>query len=67
MATIPQVRPKKRTLKEGAAELHRLIEEHFDEMGLTEVERDARYASLDRSLDARDIARRGQDGDITSN
>ena len=67
MATIPQVSPKKRTLEEGAAELHRLIEEHFDEMGLTEAERDARYASLDRSLDARDRARRGQDGNDSSN
>ena len=66
MATIPQPAPRKLNLEEAAAELYRLLEEHFDEMGLTEAQRDARYAALDRSLDARDIARRGWHGDNSS-
>jgi len=57
MATIPQVKPKKRTDKELAAELHRLIEGCFDDMGLSQTERDARYDALDRSLNARLLAR----------
>ena len=57
MATISQVRPKKRTDKELAAELGRVIESYFDDVGLTQQERDARYDALDKSLDARDSAR----------
>jgi hypothetical protein len=57
MATIPQARPKRRTLNESAKELHRLLEECFDDMGLTQAERDARYSALDRSLDAKDASR----------
>jgi hypothetical protein len=56
MATIPQVRPKKRTDKELAAELGYVMESYFNDMGLTQQERDARYAALDKSLDARDAA-----------
>ncbi len=57
MATIPQVEQKKRTMDEAAIEMHRLIEECFDDMGLSQQERDARYSALDRSLDARDASR----------
>jgi hypothetical protein len=57
MATIPQVRPKKRTDEQLAAELGRVFESYFDDMGLTQEERDARYAAIDKSLDARDAAR----------
>jgi hypothetical protein len=57
MATIPQVKPKKRTDKDLAAELHKVIEEHFDDLRLTEVQRDEKYASLGRSLSARNASR----------
>jgi hypothetical protein len=57
MATIPQTRPKKRTDKELAEELHRVIEGHFDQHGLNEAERDKRYTGLHRSLNAKDAAR----------
>ncbi len=57
MATIPQVKPKRRTDEELAAELHRVIEGHFDDLGLTEAQRDEKYAALDRSLNARDASR----------
>lgn len=57
MATIPQVRPKKRTDEELAAELHRVIEGHFDELGLSAAQRDAEYADLEQSLNARDASR----------
>jgi hypothetical protein len=50
MATIPQTKPKQRTLDESAAELYRLLEEHFDQMGLTEAERDERYARAERRV-----------------
>jgi hypothetical protein len=57
MATVPQVRPKKRSDEELAAELGRVLESYFDDIGLTQAERDARYAAVDKSLDARDAAR----------
>ena len=57
MATIPQVKPKKRTDKQSAAELYRVIEGHFDDLGLTEAERDKKYAALEQSLNARDASR----------
>ena len=57
MATIPQVRPKKRTDEELAEELHRVIEGHFDNLGLTEAERDQEYTELEQSLNARDASR----------
>ena len=57
MATIPQVEQKKRTSEEVAVDLLKLVEEHFDEMGLTEAERDERFEALDRSLSARDAVR----------
>ena len=59
MATIPQVKQVARktsgqetrpTLEEGAAELYHLLEQHFDEMGLTEAERDERYARAERRV-----------------
>ena len=60
MATIPQIEPKKRTSEELASELHRLIEGCFDDMGLSQQERDSRYRALDHSLDANDAARAKQ-------
>jgi hypothetical protein len=57
MATIPQVTPKKRTDKELAAELRQVIEGHFDDLGLTEAQRDEEYAALEQSLNARDASR----------
>ncbi len=57
MATIPQARPKKRTDEELAAELHKVIEGHFDDQDLTQAERDKKYAQLERSLNARDASR----------
>jgi hypothetical protein len=57
MATTPQVRPKKRTSEEVAVDMLKLVEEHFDEMGLSKAERDERYDALDRSLNAKDATR----------
>jgi hypothetical protein len=57
MATIPQARPKKRTDEELAAELHRVIEGHFDRQGLDQNERDKNYAKLKRSLNVKDASR----------
>ena len=57
MATIPQVAAKRRTSEEVAVDLLKLVEEHFDEMGLSEAERDERFDALDRSLSAKDAAR----------
>ena len=57
MATIPQVAAKRRTSEEVAVDLLKLVEEHFDEMGLSEAERDERFDALDRSLSAKDATR----------
>jgi len=57
MATIPQVKPKQRTDEELVSELHQVIESHFDDLGLTEAERDEEYAALEQSLNARDASR----------
>jgi len=57
MATIPQVEPKQRTSEEVAVDMLKLVEEHFDEMGLSEAERDERFDALDRSLSAKGAAR----------
>ena len=57
MAAISQVEQKTRTSQEVAADLLKLVEEHFDEMGLTEAERDERFEALDHSLSARDAVR----------
>jgi len=56
MAAIPRIVPKRRTDEELAAKLRRLIEGCFDDMGLSEAERDMRYEALDRSLDANDAS-----------
>jgi len=56
MATIPQVKQKRRTDRELAAELGRVLESYYDDIGLTQEQRAARYASLDESLNARDAA-----------
>jgi len=57
MATIPQVEPKKRTDEELAAELLQLIDGYFDDIGLDQAEKVARYDALDEPLSARDSAR----------
>jgi hypothetical protein len=57
MATIPQVKPKQRTDEELVAELRRVIEGHFDDLGLTAPERDKEYEALEQSLNARDASR----------
>ena len=48
--SLPQVHEQRQTLEEGAAELYRLLEEHFDEMGLTEAQRDERYARAEQRV-----------------
>jgi F0F1-type ATP synthase membrane subunit b/b' len=53
MATIPQVKPKKaQIIDEAAAKIARLIEEHFDEQGWSEEERNRRVASAGARIDA---------------
>jgi hypothetical protein len=54
--SLPRVQEEKPTLEEGAAELYRLLEEHFDEMGLTEAERDERYARAEQRVIAEGAA-----------
>jgi hypothetical protein len=44
------------TREEAVNGLHSLIEGHFDEIGLSEAERDERYDKLRESLDAKDAA-----------
>lgn len=60
MATLPQtdveqVEPSL-TLDEAAAELYKIVEGHFDDLGLTEAERNARYVSAREFLDTKDAA-----------
>ena len=58
MATVPQEKiVPKRTEEEAATELYGLVEKFFDDEGLNEEERDARYAKLSEHFDARDAAR----------
>ncbi len=57
MATIPQVKPQTGSTKELATEMRRAVEGHFDESGLTDAERESKYASLERSLNERDASR----------
>jgi hypothetical protein len=45
MATIPQVKPKKtQVIDEAAAKISRILEEHFDEQGWSEEERNRRVS-----------------------
>jgi hypothetical protein len=45
MATIPQVNPKKaQIIDEAAAKISRILEEHFDEQGWSEEERNRRVS-----------------------
>jgi hypothetical protein len=57
MATIPQIKPKQRTDEELVSELRQVIESHFDDLGLTDAERDQEYDALEQSLNARDASR----------
>jgi hypothetical protein len=52
MATIPQVEQKRRTDEELAAELLELIDGYFDDIGLSQAEKDARYDALDEPASA---------------
>jgi hypothetical protein len=53
MPTIPQVKPKKtQIVEDAAAKIARLLEEHFDEMGWSEEERNRRVASAGARVDA---------------
>jgi hypothetical protein len=57
MATVPQAPPTSQTKEESARELLNVMENYFDDIGLTASERDGRYAALKNSLDAKDDAR----------
>ena len=53
MATIPQVKPDKAKIAdEAASKIASLLEEHFDEMGWSEEERNRRVASAGARVDA---------------
>jgi hypothetical protein len=56
IATSPEVQSSTATIGDSANELYRLVEEHFDEMGLTEEERDERYSRAERRVIAQDAA-----------
>jgi hypothetical protein len=60
MATLSQVNVQQTesqmTLEQAAAELYKIVESHFDDLGLAEAQRDERYNSLRESLDAKDAA-----------
>jgi hypothetical protein len=60
MATLPQIDVEqtepKLTLDEAASELYKIVEGHFDSLGLSEEERDQRYISAREFLDAKDAA-----------
>ena len=60
MATLPKANlesPEQRlSLNEAAAELYKIVEGHFDTLGLTEGEKDERYGLLRERLDASDAA-----------
>ena len=43
---------KKRSLDQAAAEMFGILEEHFDELGLSEAQRDERYAHAERRVSA---------------
>jgi hypothetical protein len=60
MAALPQIDVEqtepKPTLDEAASELYKIVEGHFDSLGLSEEERDQRYISAREFLDAKDAA-----------
>lgn len=60
MATIPQIRPKKAIIiDEAASKIARMLEEHFDEKGWSEDERNRRVSEASaRVADA--VARRSK-------
>ncbi len=57
MAMLPQTEIEQPapvlTLDEAAAELYKIVEAHFDDLGLTEAQRDERYTSAQQFLDAK--------------
>ena len=60
MATIPQVRPKKaQVVDEAAAKIARILEEHFDEQGWSDEERNRRVSAARARVTAA-VARRAQ-------
>ncbi len=40
---------------EAGKKLYEIVEGHFDEIGLSEAERDKRYARLEKHLDAKGV------------
>ncbi len=59
MATLPIAEPvpaKDAALDAAAAKMAQLVEEYYDEIGLSEAERDARYASAREFLDSKIVA-----------
>jgi hypothetical protein len=61
MATLPkseveQLEPKL-SLDEAAKQLLEIVESHYDELGLSQEERDQRYASAQEFLDAKSASR----------
>ncbi len=53
MATVPQTKADNAAQREDPAQkIARLLEEHFDEMGWSEAERDERVASASAKVDA---------------
>ena len=60
MATIPQVKPKKaQVIDEAAAKISRILEEHFDEQGWSEEERNRRVSNASARVAAA-VARRAK-------
>lgn len=53
MATIPQVKPSEaQIIDEAAAKISQILEEHFDEQGWSEEERNERVARAGVRIDA---------------
>jgi hypothetical protein len=60
MATIPQVKPKKaQIIDEAAAKISQILEEHFDEQGWSEDERNRRASGASARVAAA-VARRAK-------
>ena len=53
MATLSEARlSDAKTIDDPAEEIARILEEHFDEMGWSEADRDARVARASAKIDA---------------
>ena len=47
--------PEKQSLDQAAAEMVGILEEHFDELGLSEAQRDKRYERAERRVSALNV------------